>query len=286
MFLCDSDQQPLTLWHGTCAEFDCFYPLSQFAVDKNISDCHEFYKGVRCPPIERFQKDDLKWNLDNTLYMFKTGKFLDSKTRHPNFKMIPVHLKMENPLVISCYGFDLAPSLSGLVWGVLYHKGKVSLGQHEISNAVCDFIFQNPYQLSPDEVKKELALGHLYSPTDTDEKNSYNLTAQRFIRFLETMGYDGVLYTDYMRAAVDAWKKGQIKDFDQRAYVIFHPDQVIRLDKKIDVPNKRPNHSEKIQLNKIWYQYQHQYCPHKISFEDKFSRLEYTSCIKKCLRSR
>ena len=45
----NSEGKPQVCWHGTCADFDVFYPLSYFAVDKHVSDCGEFYAKPRYP---------------------------------------------------------------------------------------------------------------------------------------------------------------------------------------------------------------------------------------------
>ena len=81
------------------------------------------------------------------------------------------------------------------------------------------------------------------------------MTAQRLVLFLEKLGYDGVQY-DYMKDSVDAYRSGKIKDFDNRAFVIFRPEQIVRLDKKVDLPNTQSTPQERIELSKIFHRYQ------------------------------
>lgn len=278
----DLNNTPLVLWHGTCAKFDTFYPLSQFAVDKYISDSSQFYTQLRHPPKERFQEGTFDKLVHKELMaiLSRTKKSISDQRlkKRPDFKIIPVHLKMRNPLILSCFGFDLDPNLSGLIWAILKKRGK-NLSKEKTS-VYSDFIFKDSYQISTSKIQKELALGHLFSYSENEEDNHYHLAAQRFIFFMEKMGYDGILYDEYMKNSVDAYREGKISTFDGRSYVIFHPDQAIRLDKKIDVPTIRPSTRDTIELDKIFYQYQKKYQPQKIDQREQLCRLEFFGCIK------
>ena len=280
----NQEHQPQILWHGTCADFDTFYPLSQFAIDKRIADSSQFQRGIRQPPKERFHSDYNQKALQHDIETFRRlrtdlfTKKLPPK-KDPNFKIIPVHLQMQNPLALSCIGFDLDPGWEGVVWGLLFKNKKVPLEPHDLSTAMGDFIFKDIKHAPLSAVCHELELGHLYPVEKNEEDNRYHLSVQRFIFFLESMGYDGLVY-DYTRDAVDAYRMGKIADFDNRAYVIFHPDQVIRLDKKVDIPVLRPNKQEKIELNKIFYQYQKSHHPSKMENDKIVKRLELCGCIK------
>ena len=128
-------------------------------------------------------------------------------------------------------------------------------------------------------------MGHLYPVSKNEEENRYHLTAQRLILFLEKLGYDGVQY-DYMKDSVDAYRSGEIKDFDNRAFVVFRPEQIVRLDKKVDVPTTQPSQQERIELNKIFYRYQQMYCPYKINQKEWMQRACWGTLIKNQLLSR
>ena len=136
-----------------------------------------------------------------------------------------------------------------------------------------------------EQVQKELAIGHLYPISQNEEENRYHLTAQRLILFLENLGYDGVQY-DYMKNSVDAYRSGKIKDLDNRAFVVFRPEQVVRLDKKVKLPNTQLSPKEKIELNKIFYRYQQTYRPYKINQQELMHRACWGSVIKNKLHIR
>jgi hypothetical protein len=136
-----------------------------------------------------------------------------------------------------------------------------------------------------EQVKKELAIGHLYPISQNEEENRYHLTAQRLILFLENLGYDGVQY-DYMKNSVDAYRSGKIKDLDNRAFVVFRPEQVVRLDKEVKLPNTQSSPKERIELSKIFYRYQQTHRPYKINQQELMHRACWGSVIKNKLHIR
>ena len=89
-----------------------------------------------------------------------------------------------------------------------------------------------------------------------------------------------------MKDSVDAYRSGKIKDFDNRAYVIFRPEQIVRLDKSVKVPSTQPSQSEKIELNKIFYRYQQTHRPYKINEKEWMHRTCWGTVIKNQLLSR
>ena len=105
------------------------------------------------------------------------------------------------------------------------------------------------------------------------------------ILFLENLGYDGVQY-DYMKNSVDAYRSGKIKDLDNRAFVVFRPEQVVRLDKKVKLPNTQLSPKEKIELNKIFYRCQQTHRPYKINQQELMQRACWGSVIKNKLHIR
>ena len=161
-------------------------------------------------------------------------------------------------------------------------KNKITIKD---ANVYGDFIFKDSQTCPHEQVKKELIMGHLFSVSLNEEENRYHLTAQRLILFLESLGYDGVQY-DYMKDSVDAYRLGKIKDFDNRAFVIFRPEQIVRLDKKIDLPNTQSTAQEKIELEKIFFRYQQSHRPYKISEKELMHRACWGTVIKNQLRSR
>ena len=277
-------------WHGTCADFDVFHPLSYFAVDRHISESAEFYRKQRCAD-RKFISDDevvkrMFQGLEESLALALSLKNIpQSQDKHPNFKIIPVHLKMKNPLQLSSWEFHLDEALIGLVWGLTRRAQENTLDTMKDANVYGDFIFKDTQTRSHGEVQKELKMGHLYPVSKNEEENRYHLTAQRLILFLESLGYDGVQY-DYMKDSVDAYRSGEIKDFDNRAFVIFRPEQIVRLDKKVDVLSTQPSQQERIELNKIFYRYQQTHRPYKINQKELMHRTCWGTLIKNQLRSK
>ena len=277
-------------WHGTCADFDVFHPLSYFAVDRHISESAEFYRKQRCAD-RKFISDDevvkrMFQGLEESLALALSLKNIpQSQDKHPNFKIIPVHLKMKNPLQLSSWEFHLDEALIGLVWGLTRRAQENTLDTMKDANVYGDFIFKDTQTRSHGEVQKELKMGHLYPVSKNEEENRYHLTAQRLILFLESLGYDGVQY-DYMKDSVDAYRSGEIKDFYNRAFFIFRPEQIVRLDKKVDVLSTQPSQQERIELNKIFYRYQQTHRPYKINQKELMHRTCWGTLIKNQLRSK
>ncbi len=280
----------MVCWHGTCADFDVFHPLSYFAVDRHISDSAAFYQRQRY--VHRKFISDEEWlndalqELTTTLSKVLSNKVISQKReKHPNFKIIPVHLKMKNPLQLSSWGFHLDEGLIGLVWYLSHHMQKNWLDTVKDADVYGDFIFKDSQKCSHEQVQKELAMGHLYPISLNEEENRYHLTAQRLILFLEKLGYDGVQY-DYMKESVDAYRSGKIKDFDNRAFVVFRPEQVVRLDQNVMLTNTQSSPKEKIELSKIFYRYQQNHRPYEINEQERMHRITWGTLVKNRLHSR
>ena len=286
----NSEGKPQIFWHGTCADFDVFYPFSYFALDRHISESAEFYKEQRYAG-RKFISDEESMNnaiqkLQESLSIVLSNKPAPQKQgRHPNFKIIPVHLKMKNPLRLSSWEFHLDEALIGLVWSLKHHPEENSLDMMKEANVYGDFIFKDSQKCPHNEVQKELKMGHLYPISQKEEENRYHLTAQRLILFLEKLGYDAVEY-EYMKDSVDAYRSAQIKDFDNRAYVVFRPEQIVRLDKNVKLPITQSSKCEKIALNKIFYRYQQMHRPYKIDQKEWMHRVTWASLVKNQLCSR
>ena len=292
-FFKNSDGSDMICWHGTCADFDVFHPFSYFALDRHISESAEFYRKQRYAGKKFISDNEAVNEMNNALQELNKAfsaalskeNVPQKQDKHPNFKIIPVHLKMKNPLQLSSWEFHLEEALIGLVWGLTRRPEENSL--HTIRDATVygDFIFKDSQKCPYEQVKKELTMGHLFPVIQNEEENRYHLTAQRLILFLEKLGYDAVEY-EYMKESVDAYRSGQIKDFDNRAYVVFRPEQIVRLDKNVRVPSSQPSAREKIELAKIFYRYQQAHQPYKINEKEWMHRVSWGMLIKNQLRSR
>ena len=289
-FFENSKGNPQIFWHGTCADFDVFYPLSYFAVDRHISESAEFYKERRYVH-RKFISDEEAINhalehLTTTFSNALSNKTTSQKNnKDPNFKIIPVHLKMNNPLRLSSWEFHLDEALIGLIWSLKHRPEENTLNTMKEANVYGDFVFKDSQACPYEQVRKELMMGHLFPFAQSEEENRYHLTAQRLILFLEKLGYDGVEY-EYMKDSVDAYRSAQITDFDNRAYVVLRPEQIVRLDKKIEVPSTQPSECERIELDKIFYRYQRRHQPYKIDQKEWMHRVTWATLVKNQLRSR
>lgn len=289
-FFKNSDKLDMICWHGTCANFDVFHPLSYFAVDKHISDSAEFYQKQRYAHRKFLSNEEVEvqmlQELNESFSRALSHKSASQKQdKHPNFKIIPVHLKMKNPLQLSSWEFHLDEALTGLVWRLTRHKQENIFDTIKEANVYGDFIFKDSQTCPHEQVQKELAIEHLYPISQNEEENRYHLTAQRLILFLESLGYDGIQY-DYMKDSVDAYRAGKIKDFDNRAFVVFRPEQVVRLDKEVKLPNTQSSPKEKIELSKIFYRYQQNYRSYQVDEKERIHRAFWGTVIKNRLHSR
>ena len=289
-FFKNHEGNPQVFWHGTCADFNVFHPLSYFALDKHISDSAEFYQKQRFAHRKFISDDEVEAQMLQELAE-SFSRALSHKTvsqrqgKHPNFRIIPVHLKMKNPLQLSSWEFHLDEALIGLVWGLTCREQGNIFDTIKEANVYGDFIFKDSQMCPHEQVQKELKMGHLYPISLNEEENRYHLTAQRFVLFMEKLGYDGIQY-DYMKDSVDAYREGKIKDFDNRAYVVFRPEQVVRLDKEVKLPNTQSSPKEKIELSKIFYRYQQNYRPYQVDEKERMHRAFWGAVIKNRLHSR
>ena len=146
-FLKNTDNSDMILWHGTCADFDIFYPLSYFAVNRHVSNSAEFYQKQRYAHRKFISDDEITTHalqeLQESLSRVLGNKTsLQSQEKHPNFKIIPAHLKMKNPLQLSSWEFHLNKALIGLVWGLTRREQENSLDTMQEANVTGDFIFK------------------------------------------------------------------------------------------------------------------------------------------------
>ena len=142
----NSDGSDMICWHGTCANFDVFYPFSYFAADRHVSESAEIYRKVR-QPVKSYATDDSiedlikKLQRDVLKISKETKSVKKNAVKHPDFKIIPVHLKMKNPLQLSAYEFHMQDNLIGLVWGLMRRPDENCLEKIRDANGTGDFIF-------------------------------------------------------------------------------------------------------------------------------------------------
>ncbi len=218
--------QPLELYHGTCATFDTFRPLSHFGT-RRAAEQILFASNNKIKP--------------DVLSKYASHSASDTGTEKTEARIIPVYLNMDNPLPLSDFSHTLRGYQSVLfqmmlAWqlGVdspLDYSARLArryqldnsyvffnLSQRANFMAQYCFMFNHPWVMSHIDVKRELWLGDLYPLTDNENKNRENLILQRMIRFLESFGYDGITYLN------------EIEDTGHQSYIIFRPGQVVRLD--------------------------------------------------------
>ncbi len=187
--------------------------------------------------------------------------------------LIPAYLKIKQPIVIpdvGCHTVDtykkalfhfllskqwqtVAPLRHGCeLFNPLGDKGKKyprffgEICKNADFLPVIRFIFDEPWSLSIKRVRQELALEKLYMPCQDEpsdvaaEIDRCHLIFQRMIRFCESQGYDGFSYIN------------REEDKGSESYIIFRPDQVMRLDRSsMHVPDCTPSPENEEKLQKI-----------------------------------
>ena len=274
------------MFHGTCVDFDYFWPLSHFALDKRICKSRDFSTKKRFCKTEVFrsQEEDqaiLSKTIDKMIYAFEHPK-LHTKEIRQDFKVIPAYLKIKNPLPLTVERFWFDQNTNGLIWSVLMYKGLKSWKQSLESDADSDFIIKDPVICPAEQVKHELGLGHLFPISENIQENRFRLAMQRFIFFMERHGFDGIAY-HYSKSILANRNPGiNMDNFDDRCYVILRPSQVVRLDKpELPIAKDESTVSEKIALNKIRYQHLQKYHSKKIDNQEYVNRVVYATSLEK-----
>lgn len=246
----DSDDKPIMLYHGTNAEFEVFRPLSHFGTQKAA-------ETILQKKQSRITSDNLvKQKMSKEFILDDLNGKIPVKTGTPH--IISVYLKMNNPIVLPDLGghtldsykrmiFDLLLSRQLGIQSVLKHSFRFAKAHNktykDVFYSLCRranfmplyrFMVEDPYNQSYGDVEKELSMDNLYTFVREDEDglkaeeiNRAHLAAQRMIRFFEAQGYDGICYVN------------KFEDIGQTSYIIFRPEQVIRLDRDERMPNIR-----------------------------------------------
>ncbi len=240
---------PLLLYHGTCATFDAFRPLSHFGTRRAAELILKYGHG-------KIKHNQLTLTPKNNIDFF--GK---QPTGNP--RLIPVHLKISHPLPLP----DMLHTLSGYAHAVFCTALARQLGISSFSEATYQlakeknissteaftslcrqadfmpdyrFIFNDPLTCPTEQVKRELFLGNLYRLTPFEQENREHLIVQRLIRYWERQGYDGICYFN------------DTEDIGSRSYIAFRPEQVIRLDKPVPCRFSYRSAACEAELDKIW----------------------------------
>ena len=155
-----------------------------------------------------------------------------------SYQIKPILLKVKNPFRIPEMGNHELKDYKRLMLHVLLmnEKGREAVSQlYEGSNFSESFalklsgealpkefsyIFDEPFKMPMDEVKKELLLGGLYdfeevNPNLVNNINREHLAYQRMIRYFERQGYDGFVYKN-------GWEDTGID-----SYICFRPNSVV-----------------------------------------------------------
>ncbi|MBE6455726.1 MAG: hypothetical protein E7014_04700 [Alphaproteobacteria bacterium] len=259
--LADDTGMPLTVYHGTHYQFETFLPLSHFgtlyAAQNRIKTANPI-KHTFSSLIE--SAGNLKKNVTLGFNLLLENLIKPTEKLTDTDRCIPVHLALRHPKRMDDMGFsrstykdDMLYRLirEQLLFGYRFHRHLTSVSKRlnalqQIINGLevppmYDFIFKNPFQISSSAVRRELGLENLYPVlgsldncsavvdekskypqnilTSVDKLNRERLCMQRMIRYWESLGYDGFIYTN------------NIEDVGAFSYVVFRPNQVIRLDR-------------------------------------------------------
>ncbi len=259
--------QPLTLYHGTCSEFELFRPLSHFgtrqAAEQIVARPHIAY--------DRFNNDSFEQKCAKASQQLR--EIMENRKKgitpqKPVPRIIPVYLRINNPLVLpDIHGHDMSDykniifrMLMCRQWGdesLLYQSNRLEqnngLNRKTNFNRLCQsadfmseirFIFNHPFDCPYGDVLWELAAGGFYplaikmeQGRTVEEINRTHLAAQRMIRFFEERGYDGIQY------------RNEHEDKNSISYICFRSEQVVRLDRQLMItrPTSRPKNESILQ---------------------------------------
>ena len=188
-------------YHGTRAKFNQFRPLSHFGTAEAADTILDSIPTVKKEKLNGM--DDLKSISQPTAPLSEIG----------DRKIIPVRLNLHNTYemqdIAACHDFDTYKSFTAYH---IAHDLKLGFIPHFF-----DYIFNEPFELSHEEITRELASDNLYAPASSRE-NRYHLAFQRMIQYFESIGYDGFHYVN------------QYEDPGHISYIVFRPENVIRQD--------------------------------------------------------
>ncbi len=255
-FFIDKNGKRVLFYHGTGVFFKRFEPLSQFTTRRDIAQVYRVkaHQSSTCFSFE----DNFKNIIQPVLQKLETlerekllGKNIDEGY------LIPAYLRIEKTLHLNHSAFSYWCALEGIVFSVLKEKFP-DIGNKD-SQPASDFIFRDPMNRPIELVRKELQLETLFPLTHDEKRDRVSLSKQRFIRFLESAGYDSISHA-----------------YAGRAYAIFRPEQVYRLDfPEFNQTKVQVSIENKIQLCEIRKAYLQTYKRRHLSIEEYLARLEY-----------
>ncbi len=281
----DSDGKPVTFYHGTNAEFEVFRPLSHFGTKKAAEMILQKRGNLITSYSLPEQKSSKQFILDDL-----NGK-IPHKTGIP--RLIPVYLKIKNPIVLPDLGGHTLGSYKRMIFNlllarqlgidsVLKHSFRFArahkLAYKDVFYSLCRranfmplyrFMFEDPFNRPYADVKKELSMENLYRVVQEDEDglkaeeiNRAHLAGQRMIRFFEAQGFDGIRYTN------------KFEDIGNESYIIFRPEQVVRLNRDREVsPVKHEMSADEAVLKKIQYETLHHLSDQPLSDSEIFQQM-------------
>lgn len=213
-----------TFYHGTWEDFDRFRPLSHFG---SLGAAQE----IIASPEKKHEILDLKVEDSAMLYGDVFMSCNDIILYKQSGKIIPVQLNLSQTYEIP----DLlgGTDINYFKRVVLYHIAHDLKLEDKIPDFY-DYIFYEPFNMSPMNVKKRLTADTLYEPVTQgdilppDQINMYHLCYQRMIQYFEHLGYDGFHYMN------------RCEDCGHTSYVVFRPEDIARLDKGQKITPKEP----------------------------------------------
>ena len=264
---------PLKVYHGTISSFEYFRPLSHFGTKAAAQDILIKSRRIKKEVLRNKTEAEMIAELEK-----EYGKSI-SKTDHISHEipqteyLIPAYLKMKRPLLIPDIGIHSIDTYRNVLFYWLLSETWQTVTPLkracELFNPLADkekkyprffgemcrrvdclpmfyFIFNEPFALPIEQVRYELLLEKLYTLCQDENLNfaaeidRHHLVVQRMIRFYETKGYDGFVY------------KNREEDKGSLSYIIFRPDQVLRLDRvSMDVPACTPSPENETLLKDI-----------------------------------
>lgn len=207
-------------YHGTRANFDTFRPLSHFG-------SYQAAKRILKSPF--IKEECLDFDTEQKKYESDIGKHSENISIFKT--IIPVKINLRKTYEIQ----DYAATCSDINYfraEFLYHI----INDLKINGVpeFYDYIFSQPFQISDKDVACELLNESLYKLANDNtffngnEINRYHLSFQRMIQYFENLGYDGFNYTNLH------------EDKGHTSYIVFRPENIIRLDRDHQIPDTKP----------------------------------------------
>lgn len=219
--LIDEYKRPILFFHTSPVEnIERFLPLSHFGTKKaaDMRSMHFIYQalGIREPEVLPAELPK------NVLTQFSELK------NAPKLFTYPVYLYSKSALKIPDLGKHSLEQYKNWFKEKYTPKAKFLTGKERLEGdgvgetkttykkALTEFIFDDPFRQSKENLEKELSADSLFTFPKSISELASKAALGRMIRFLEGEGYDSFVY------------KNDYEDKNQASYILFRPEQIFK----------------------------------------------------------